>query len=64
MHVLNVDVRIPIISTKNLFLLGYQGHTAFSGLYTQLSNENATYENEIAYFFKKKKSWFYINDHL
>ena len=55
MHVLNVDVRIPIISTKNLFLLRYQGHTAFSGLYTQLSNENATYENEIAYFFKKKK---------
>lgn len=55
MHILNVDVGVPI-STKNLFLLEYQGLTAFSGIYTQLSNENATCENEIAYFFKKKKS--------
>ena len=51
MHILNVDVGVPI-STKNLFLLEYQGLTAFSGIYTQLSNENATCENEIAYFFK------------
>ena len=67
MHILNVDVGIPIIiPTKNLFLLGYQGLTSFSGIYTQLSNENATFENEIAYFFFLKKTvcWFFINDHL
>lgn len=66
MHILNVAVGIPIIiPTKNLFLLGYQGLTAFSGIYTQLSDENATFENEIAYFFfKKTVCWFFINDHL
>lgn len=68
MHILNVDVGVPIISTENLFLLEYQGLTAFSDIYTQLSNENAISENEIAYFFKKKKKkpvcWFFINDHL
>lgn len=67
MHILNVDVGVPIIiPTKNLFLLGYQGLTAFSGVYTQLSNENATFENGIAYFFffKKPVCWFFINAHL